>query len=92
MAEHQVVFESEEIIFGAAYGFPKTVIDCIHYTCLLRVRDGGDMPVSMNLKITNPLPTYIKMPKEHTITAKTITTAYVKVIRFFKTHKVEFRG
>jgi len=92
MIDNPVVFESKELIYGAAYAFPRTVFDYVHYSCLLKVRNVGSMPVSMELIMVQPFPTYIKMPKEISITAKTITTAYVKVIRLFKEHKLEFRG
>lgn len=88
MAEHQIIFESEEHIYGVA----TRAIDWIHYDCRLTIYSGGKMPVKLEMSIVQPHPFYIKMPHQHLIEARTISALYMKIFRLFKQYKLEYRG
>ena len=59
---------------------------------VLKVRDSGKKPVSLEMEIVPPSPFVGEMPEKHEIRAKTITEAYVKVAKFFAMFGMEFRA
>ncbi len=65
MARCNVIFESKENIFGVV---PRAN-DWVEYKSILKVKDGGKMPVSLEMEFVPPHPFSINMPLEHAIQA-----------------------
>jgi len=87
MARLKTVFESDEQVLGSHPGGR----DWVRYVAVLKVRDSGKKPVSLEMKIVPPSPLACEMPEKHEIRAKTITEAYAKVAKFFARFGMEFR-
>ena len=66
--------------------------DWIQYGCILKVKDGGKMPVSLEMKFIPPHPFLVNMPLEHSMKAESISSIYGKVAKFLSRYGVEFRG
>ena len=66
--------------------------DWIQYGCILKVKDGGKMPVSLEMKFIPPHPFLVNMPLEHSMNAESISSIYGKVVKFLSKYGVEFRG
>ncbi len=88
MPKYNVLFESEEQIFGV---IPKAR-DWVQYSSTLTVKDGGKKPVTLRMKFVPPHPFAFSMPLEHTISAESITDAYTKVVKFFGKFGIQFRN
>ncbi len=82
----KVVFESPEEIYGRLTRGREIVT----YRGLLRVRDSGKKPVSLELTFVPPHPFCMDMPTEKCVRAESITEAYAKLARFFAKMGVEF--
>jgi hypothetical protein len=88
MPKYKVIYESTEEIYGIV---PKAY-DWVHYSSILRVKDGGKKPVSLEMTFVPPHPFICNMPEKHSIKAESITDAYVKVVNIFKSYGIEFRN
>ncbi len=88
MPRYNVIFETKETIFGVV---PRAN-DWIRYSCLLKIEDGGKLPVSLEMTFNPPHPFLVNMPLTHSIKADSITGLYFKVIQFLGKYGVEFRG
>jgi hypothetical protein len=88
MAKYNIIFESKEEIFGLV---PRAG-DWIQYSTILKIKDGGKKPVSMDMTFVPPHPFICNMPETHSIKAESITDAYAKVVKFFKKYGIEFRN
>ena len=88
MAKYNIIFESKELINGMV---PRAN-DWVQYDCILRVRDGGKMPASLDMLFIPPHPFSVNMPLEHSMRAESISGIYGKVIKFLAKYGVEFRG
>ncbi|VBB45440.1 conserved hypothetical protein [uncultured Desulfatiglans sp.] len=88
MPKYNVVFESEEDIYGIV---PKTH-DWVQYKGILKVKNGGKFPVSLDMTFVPPHPFAFNMPDTHSIKGITITDVYVKVVIFFSKFGIEFRN
>jgi hypothetical protein len=88
MPRYNVIFESKEIICGVV---PRAN-DWIQYECILKVKDGGKMPASLEMKFIPPHPFSVNMPLEHSMKAESISGIYGKVVKFLTKYGVEFRG
>ena len=88
MPKYKVTYESKETIIGVV---PRAN-DWVEYTCILKVRDGGKMPVSLDMQFIPPHPFSVNMPLEHSVRAESISSLYGKVIKFLEKYGVEFRG
>jgi len=88
MAAYNVVFEVNEVIFGVV---PRAN-DWVEYSCVLKIEDGGKLPVSLEMSFIPPHPFSVNMPLAHTIRAASISGLYFKVIAFLGEYGVEFRG
>lgn len=88
MPRYEVIFESREYIEGIV---PRAN-DWVTYSCILKVKDGGKLPVSLDMEFVPPHPFAVNMPEEHSIKAKSISNLYGKVVRFLARYGVEFRG
>ena len=88
MPRYTVIFESKEIICGVV---PRAN-DWIQYECILKVKDGGKTPVSLEMKFIPPHPFLVNMPLEHSIKAESISSIYGKVVKFLSRYGVAFRG
>lgn len=87
MPRSRVVFESKESITAF---FPRSR-EWIGYSALLKIRDAGKLPVSLELTFVPPHPFAFAMPSEKRIRAETVTHAYAKLVRFLKLHGAELR-
>ena len=88
MPRYDVIFESKETIIGVV---PRAY-DWVTYECILKIKSGGKMPVSLEMKFIPPHPYSVNMPMEHSIKAESISALYGKVIKFLAKYGVEFRG
>lgn len=88
MPSYNIIFESKENILGVV---PRAN-DWVEYRCVLKVKDGGKMPVSLDMKFIPPHPFSVNMPLEHSIKAESISDLYWKVVKFLAKYGVEFRG
>ncbi|MFH1075732.1 MAG: hypothetical protein V1753_02660 [Pseudomonadota bacterium] len=88
MSKYQTIFESKEEI----YGIVPRANDWVHYTSVLRIKDGGKTPVSLEMIFVPPHPFAFNMPENHFIKAENVTGAYAKVVRFFKSFGIEFKS
>lgn len=87
MPKYNTIFESNETIYGIV---PKAN-DWVEYSCILKVKDGGKLPVSLEMKFIPPHPFAFNMPLEKTIKAESISDAYWKVIKFLSKNGIEFK-
>jgi len=87
MSPHKVIFEAKETISGVV---PRAN-DWVEYSCILKVKDGGKLPVSLEMTFVPPHPFLVNMPLTHSIQAQSISSLYVKVVAFFRKYGVEFR-
>jgi hypothetical protein len=87
MPRYKVIFESEEEIYGRV---PRAH-DMVHYKSILKVKDGGKTPVSLEMTFVPPHPFAFNMPEKHSIMAESITGAYVKLVKFFNNFGIEFK-
>jgi len=88
MPKYSIVFESKETILGVV---PRAN-DWVEYSCILKVKDGGKQPVSLDMKFIPPHPFSVNMPLEHSIKDESISGLYYKVTKFLNKYGVEFRG
>jgi hypothetical protein len=88
MPRYNVVFESKETILGVV----PQANDWVTYSCLLKISDGGKLPVSLEMTFIPPHPFSVNMPLVHSIKAESISALYFKVINFLGKYGVEFRG
>ena len=88
MPGYNVVFEVKETISGVV---PRAD-DWIEYSCVLKIEDGGRLPVSLEMTFLPPHPSSVNMPLAHTIRAATISGLYFQVIEFLGKYGVEYRG
>jgi len=88
MSKYNVIFESKEIILGLV---PRAN-DWVEYSCILKVKNGGKFPVSLEMQFIPPHPFSVNMPPEHSIKAESISMLYWKVVKFLAQYGVEFRG
>lgn len=88
MPKYKVVFESNEEIYGIV---PKAH-DWVHYKSILKIKDGGKTPVSLEMTFVPPHPFAFNMPGSHFIKGTSITDVYVKVVCFFDKFGIEFRN
>jgi hypothetical protein len=88
MPRYDVIFESKENVHGVV---PRAN-DWVEYSCVLKVKSGGKLPVSLDMKFVPPHPFSVNMPLEHFIKAESISGLYWKVVKFLAKYGVEFRG
>ena len=88
MSRYSVIYESKENVHGVV---PRAN-DWVEYTCILKIKDGGKMPVSLDMQFVPPHPFSVNMPLEHSIRAESISALYWKAIKFLAKYGVEFRG
>lgn len=88
MAKYNIIFESKELINGLV---PRSN-DWVQYNCVLKVRDGGKQPVSLDMLFIPPHPFSVNMPLEHSMRSESISGIYGKVVKFLAKYGVEFRG
>ena len=87
MPKYETVFESNEKIYGIV---PQSR-DWIEYSCVLKVKNGGKLPVSLEMKFIPPHPFAFGMPLQKTIKAESISDVYWKLIKFLSKNGVEYR-
>ncbi len=87
MARSNVIYESEEIIH--AKEMPRG--EWIEYSAVIKIRDRGKQPVSIDMTFDSVQPFAIELPATHKIRAENLTQAYVKVVKFLKSYGFEFK-
>ena len=85
---YNVIYESNEEICGIV---PRAY-DWVHYKSILKVKDGGKYPVSLEMKFVPPHHFAFNMPESHSIKRISITDVCVKVVKFFNKFGIEFRN
>ena len=88
MPRYNVIFETKETILGVV---PRAN-DWVTYSCLLKIEDGGKLPVSLEMTFIPYHPYSVNMPLTHSIKADSISGLYFKVVKFLGKYGVEFRG
>ena len=88
MPRYKIIFESKEEI----YGIVPRANDWVHYSSILKIKDGGKYPVSLEMSFVPLHPFAFNMPETHSIKAESITDAYVKVVKYFNKFGIEFRN
>ena len=88
MSQYKVVFETTEMITGVV----SRANDWVRYSCVLRIKDGGKQPVTLDMEFIPPHPFSVNMPLVHAIQAHSLSSMYFKVITFLGKYGVEFRG
>lgn len=88
MVQHKLLYESQESIFGF---HPKSK-EWVEYRSVLRIKDGGKMPVTIDMTFVPPHPFAFEMPETHPIQGMSVTDAYTKVVKFFRRFGMEFRN
>jgi len=88
MPRYNIIFETKETILGVV----PQANDWVEYSCVLKVKDGGKFPVSLDMVFIPPHPFLVNMPLEHSIKDESISGLYGKVVKFLAKYGVEFRG
>ena len=88
MQRYDVIFESKESI----HGIVPRANDWVEYSCILKIKSGGKMPVLLDMVFVPPHPFSVNMPLEHSIKAESLSNLYWKVVKFLAQYGVEFRG
>jgi hypothetical protein len=88
MAKYNVIFESKETILGIV---PRANY-WVKYSGTLKIKDGGKLPITLDMQFIPPHPFSVNMPMQHTIKAESISSLYGRVIKFLTKYGVEFRG
>ncbi len=86
MPRYNIIYESDETIYGS---IPKSG-EWIQYSAVLKIRDGGKKPVSIEMTFVPPHPFAFNMPETHSIRAENVTAAYAKVVKFFNRFGIRF--
>ena len=81
---YKIIYESEETIIGH---LPKSD-EWVQYIGLLKIRDGGKTPVTLDMTFDPPHPFALNMPETYLIKAANITNAYAKVVKFFERYRI----
>ncbi|MBI4662424.1 MAG: hypothetical protein HY735_26705 [Verrucomicrobia bacterium] len=81
-----ILYESSEYIEAV---FPRSK-ESVTYRGLLRVRNSGATPVSLELSFMPPHPFTCNMPETHSIKGRSITEVYTKLARFLRKFGFEF--
>jgi hypothetical protein len=87
MPRYKTVFESKEEI----YGIVPRANDWVHYSALLKVKDGGKFPVVLEMEFVPPHPFAFNMPEKHVIKGVSITEVYAKLSKFFYKFGIMFK-
>jgi hypothetical protein len=88
MAKSNLIYESQESILGF---FPKSR-EWVEYRSVLRIRNVGKMPITIDMTFVPPHPFVFNMPERYCIRGKSVTDAYAKIVKFFKRFDMEFRN
>ena len=84
MPRYKIIYESEETIIGH---LPKSN-EWVQYTGVLKIRDGGKTPVTLEMTFDPPHPFALNMPETHSIKATSVTDAYARVVKFFERYRI----
>ena len=88
MPRYKIIYESNETING----YLPLSRDWVQYEGLLKIRDGGKKPVSIDMTFVPPHPFPFDMPESHSIRAESVTDAYVKVVKFLDKFRIKFKS
>jgi hypothetical protein len=84
---YKVIYESNETING----YLHLSRDWVQYDAILKIRNGGKNPVSIDMTFVPPHPFPFDMPDCHSIRAASVTDAYAKVVKFFDKFGIKFK-
>jgi len=87
MPRPKVIFESSEVIDARS---PRSK-EWICYDTVLRVRDSGKTPVTLDLTFDSIQPFAFEMPTNHQVRAESVTRAYVKLTKFLSRYGFELK-
>lgn len=84
----KVIYESQENILGRLTKSKEWV----RYRGVVRIKEGGKMPVSLEMTFVPPHPFPFNMPETHRIQGTSVTDVYAKVVKFFGKFGIEFKN
>ncbi len=84
----KVIYESRENILGLLTKSKEWV----RYGGVLRIKEGGKTPVSLEMTFVPPHPFPFNMPETHRIQGMSVTDVYAKVVKFFGKFGIEFKN
>lgn len=79
-------FESHETVTGRVRGADEW----IEYHAVLRVKDSGKTPVSIQLTFVPPHPFTVNLPEQKVIRAESIAKAFSDIVRFLDGFGIDF--
>lgn len=88
MPRYKIIYESAETIL--CY-LPQSR-DWIEYSAVLKIRDGGKKPVSIDMIFEPPHPFPFNMPESHSIRGESVTDAYAKVVKYFDRFGIKLKN
>lgn len=88
MPRYNVIYESDETILG----YLPHSRDWLEYSAELKIRDGGNKPVSIEMTFIPPHPFPFNMPESHSIRAESVTDAYTKVVKYFDRFGIKLKN
>ena len=88
MPRYKIIYESDETILG----YLPQAREWIEYSGVLKIRDGGKKPVSIDMTFVPPHPFPFNMPETHSIRAESVTDAYTKVVKYFDRFGIKLKN
>ena len=86
MNKNKIVYQSTEIIYGCE-SRSKT---CYEYKAVINIIESNKTPILITLKFQDNHP-FIKIPSTKIIKAETLTEAFIKLIKYFKSYGMELK-
>ena len=87
MAKKKIIFESVESVYGRHLRSKEWV----EYKTVIKIRDSGKQPISIDLEFVGIQPFAFEMPPHKSIRAESITRAFVKLAKFLKGYGIEMK-
>ena len=73
-------------------GYNQRSKDLITYKMVLEVKDGGKIPVKMDLRFVPPHPFAFEAPESKKISGRSLTHCYEKLVSFFENMGFQMRA
>lgn len=86
MSKINTVYQSKEVIYAKFHRSGEWA----EYSSIITIKESGKQPVEINMKLEGQ-PSFIDLPGNKKIKAENITTAFEKVVKFFRQYDLEFR-
>ncbi len=90
MAKSKIIYKDFMVVY-AKYSHPQSD-EFLEYKSTIEIKDSGQQPITMKLKIGDFYVSFAPMPpEEHTIKAKDIIDLYIKLKRWFDKYGYEIK-